>query len=283
MQKRWGFATIAGLVLVTTPAAADPTVAQCVDSYENAQRAQKNGHLVFARKLFQECLVTACPKEVRNDCTEGQASVDRGIATVTFAVRDASGADVPSTIKVDGAPLAGEPGHAVPMDPGTHQIQYTVGGETKLTSVTILEGEKSRVVVLTANGAAPSSATSNPTTTIVQMEAPSRGYIVGPLVVGGVAVLTLLGATFMFVNASKESSARDEQRAVFNDFSKSETERNNAGRSANSHNDAANNDQLLGLVLVGSAVVIAGLAATWYFVAKPSGKKAANFSPVITF
>jgi hypothetical protein len=252
-----------------------------VEAFENAQRAQKNGHLVFAQKLFLECLVPACPKEVRNDCTEGQANVDRSLATVTIVVRNAAGADVPAKIKIDGAPYTREPGRAMPIDPGTHQLQYTVGGETKLSSVTIVEGEKSRVIVLTPTGEPPAPVPAQ--ATVAQTAAPSRSYIIGPAVVGGLGVLTALAAAGMFVIGSNEASDRDAERAVFNDQTKTDVERNAAAKSSNSHNDAANNAQLFGVILGGSALVMVGVAAAWYLIAKASTSKTAQFSPVITF
>lgn len=187
------------------------------------------------------------------------------------------------TIKIDGQPLASQPGHAVPIDPGTHQLQYTVGGETKLSSVTIVEGEKSRVIVLGANASAPPPAASPVSPAPPSAEPSSNGYLIAPIIVGGVGVLTLLASTGMVVVAKNEASQRDQQTAVFHDTSRSTVERSNAGLAANSHNDAANNDQLVALILGGSALALLGVAVTLYVVGRPSSKKAAQFSPVITF
>lgn len=279
MQRFLAGASIASLVLIATTAHADPTVTECVDSFENAQRAQKNGHLVFARKLFQECIVPACPKALRDDCTHGQTAVDRAIATITVVVRDASGADVPATIKVDGNPFVSEPGHAAPIDPGTHKFTYVVGDETKLTSITIAEGEKSRVIVLPAS-AGPATTAATPA---AAPASPSRAYIIGPAVVGGLGLLTLIAAGGAALMASKEADDRDAQQAIFNDATRSPTERKTAGVSANSHNDAASNDQLVALVLGTGALVMIGGAVAWYFLARPAGQRTARLSPVITF
>jgi hypothetical protein len=286
MQRSWAAATVAGLVLATTPAHADPTVAECVDAFENAQRAQKNGHLVFAGKLFQECLVPACPKEVRNDCTAGQVSVDRSIATVTIVVRNAAGADVPSTIKIDGAPVSGAPGHAMPIDPGTHQLQYTVGGDTKLSNVTIVEGEKSRVIVLPASeptSEAPKAATPPAASPPPSAEAPSNGSIVGPAIAGGLGVLALVAGVGAFVLSANEASDRDEQRAIANDTTKSPATRNASDVSANTHDNASSTDRSIGIGLAVGGFVLIGSAAAWYVFTRSSSKKSARFSPVITF
>lgn len=275
-----------GLALAAPPAHADPTVAQCVDSFENAQRAQKNGHLVFARKLFQECLVPACPKAVRDDCTQGQASVDRGIATVTVVVRDAAGADVPSTIKVDGNPFVAKAGLAAPIDPGPHQFQYTVGEQSRTASITINEGEKSRLIVLPATGGAPTSgaapASSSPPGETTSEGSPS---ILGPALLGGAGALLVLAGVGLYFMGKGEASDRDDQIGRAQDLTLSQTERSAAENSANSHNEAANNDERLAIILGASGVVLLGGAAAWYFLTRPNAKlpTLSQLSPVIRF
>lgn len=289
MQKWWAFAMVAGVVLLGTPARADSTtLVQCMDAHENAQRAQKNGHLVFAQKLFQECSAAECPKALRNDCVEGQGSVERATPTVTIVVRDASGADVASAIKVDGMPLTGESGKATPMDPGPHKVQYVVGDKTLLSSFTLVEGEKSRVIALPASDqpapapvAAPAPAPAAPAAK--DDPSPSRSYLIGPAVLAGAGVLTLIACTGAFAASHGEANDRDDQLLIANDTTKSVTERNNANRSAQSHDDAAGNDRTIALVLGASAVVLIGGAVAWYFFGKPATHKAARFSPVITF
>lgn len=275
-----------GLALAAPPAHADPTVAQCVDSFENAQRAQKNGHLVFAKKLFQECLVPACPKAVRDDCTQGQASVDRGIATVTVVVRDAAGADVPSTIKVDGNPLVTKAGLAAPIDPGPHQFQYTVGEQSRTASITINEGEKSRLIVLPATGGAPTSGAA-PTSSSPPGETTSEGSpsILGPALLGGAGALLLLAAGGAYLMARGEASERDDQAAIYADTSKLQAERTAAAQSSNSHSEAADNDTRLAIILGASGLALLGGAAAWYFLTRPNAKLPAlsQLSPVIRF
>ena len=277
MQRFLAALTATGMLLSVTPVHAAPTVAECLDAFENAQRAQKNGHLVFASKLVQECVAPACPAAVRNDCTQMQSSLERSIATVTIVVRNAAGADVPSTIKVDGAPFDGSAGRAVPIDPGPHQLQYTVGSETKLSSVTIAEGEKSRVIVLSASDEPPAPVPQP------AAEAPARASIVGPAIVGGVGALSILAGVGAFVMSSKQASDADDQRAISEDPSKTQALRDASERSAASHDDAASNDRTIGFVLGAAGLAMIGTAIVWYVLTKPAPAKQARLSPVFTF
>jgi hypothetical protein len=292
-MHRSAAAAIAGglLWIAPNPAFADAkdgkaVAAECIDSFENAQRAQKNGHLVFAHKLYSECVATACPKQVRHDCVQGQTDTDRALATVTVVVRDAAGNDVPATIKVDGNPFTPEPGRAQPIDPGPREFQYTVNGETKVTSITIAEGEKSRVIVLPAPTPDAPPTPPPPAPTPPPPRPPPENNtlgLVGPVAVGSVGLLLVLGGFGgMYLLAKGEADDRDMARAVVNDPSKTPNERQAAISSANSHNNTAQNDQLIGIIFLTAGVLFVATGATWYLLGQQNQNKRAQVVPVVT-
>jgi hypothetical protein len=276
-----------GLLALSSPAVADtkPSAAECIDSFENAQRAQKGGHLVFAQKLYAECAVSACPKQVRNDCAQGQSETDRAIATVTVVVRDPAGADVPATLKLDGNPFTPEAGRATPIDPGPRVFQYTVNGEMKSLTVTIAEGEKARLVVLPAGEtvAAPVPTPATPPSTSPLLSSSSSTSdigIVGPIIVGSIGALALIAAFGVYGLSANEADERDKQQAIVNDPTRSKADREAAIGSVNSHNNAADTDQTLALLVGAGGLVFVAGAAAWYFLGRPS--KRAAVVPIMT-
>ena len=176
---------------------------------------------------------------------------------------------------------------ALPFDPGDHVIEVKAPGKKPVTKS-----------IVTPDTPAPNTApevidipledapvdpnanveTQGPgtKTTIIRTESDGSGQRLLGLIVGGAGVLTGLASIGVFLLANKEANERDEQRAVFNDTTKSATERNNAGVSANSHNDAANNDQLIAIILVSGAAVMVGLGAFFFFTAPKAKDKAAH-------
>ena len=181
----------------------------CVPAFERAQRARLHGELVDARARLPECLAEACPARVRDDCTRMRVELDGAIPTVAFAVRDSAGLDVDATVTVDGAPVAVEGGRAGALDPGPHIVTYTVAGQApRTTRFRLYEGEKSRLIILTARADA-NAADANVTV------AEGAHRTAWPFVLGGAGVLLLASSVFFVVRANSESAdARDAARSV---------------------------------------------------------------------
>jgi hypothetical protein len=182
---------------------------------------------------------------------------------------------------------------ALPFDPGDHVIEIKATGKKTLTkSIATPDvpatSEKAEVLSFTLedapvdpNAGLDTSGPAAKTTTVIRTESDGSTQRTVGLIVGGAGILTGLAAAGVFILANKEASDRDDQRAVFNSPDPAVTpgERANAAKSANSHNDAANNDQLIALILTGGAVVMAGLGAVLFFTAPKSKEKTAKIVP----
>lgn len=176
---------------------------------------------------------------------------------------------------------------ALPFDPGEHVIEIKASGKKTLTKSIITPdtpapSDKPEVIELTLENAPvdPNAGLDaggpGQKTTVIRTENDGSGQRTVGLIVGGAGILTGIAAVGMFVLAKSEASKRDDQRAVYNDASNSTTVRDNAGRSANSHNDAANNNQLIALILTGGAAVMVGLGAVLFFTAPKAKEKMAH-------
>lgn len=192
-----------------------------------------------------------------------------------------------TVVKRDGAEISvslGGKDVALPFDPGEHVIEVKATGKKPFTkTVTTADSptpnDKPEVVTVTLEDAPVDQQldTSGPAagknTTIIRTENDGSTQRTIGLVVGGAGILAGLAAGGVFILAKNEASARDEQQDIYNNSQRSTLERNNAGVSANSHNDAANNNQLISLILTGGAVVMVGLGAVLYFTAGSSKVK----------
>lgn len=174
-----GVATAVVLFAVTAFAA--PTVEQCVAASTAAQREQKNGSYLAAKRQLQVCASPQCPAVVENDCTKWLAEVLSSMPSLVVVARVDGVDQRQARVLLDGhlwqAELSGRPED---IEPGAHELTVTVGTQTRLQRLLINVGEKNRLVVFDFS-------------TTVQVEEPapariSRGVPVLPLVLSGVAV-----------------------------------------------------------------------------------------------
>lgn len=141
-------ALFAGACSPALAAAAKPTKSQCVDANTAGQSARLAGHLSEAREQLLVCSDKACPSIVRTDCIQRLEEIAKAQPTLVIGVKDRSGADVAAaTVKLDGRLFTEKlDGTALPLDPGAHEIEVTLPGESAVTrKVVIKEGEKGRV------------------------------------------------------------------------------------------------------------------------------------------
>jgi hypothetical protein len=133
--------------------AADPTVDECLEAHQRAQRMVKAGELRAARQKLLRCQESACPAVVREDCRERYAAVEKATPTIVFVALDSRGnelnlAAVRATI--DDLPLPDQLSPTpIAVDPGDHALRLEyLGLPPASRKVTILEGEKGRRVVV---------------------------------------------------------------------------------------------------------------------------------------
>src|SRR5215469_13220985 len=89
---------LVGVVGATSVAwAGGPTKEECLDAHSKGQDARESGQLSLARKLFLTCAQPSCPGLVQGDCARFSDELDKIQPTVSFAARDAGGADLPDT------------------------------------------------------------------------------------------------------------------------------------------------------------------------------------------
>ena len=149
------------LLCITCVAYADePSKEQCVDAHSRGQDAKAAGQLTLAKKLFLSCAQAGCPAIVQSDCARFADDLARVQPSLSFAARDATGADLPdTTVYLDDALVATrlDDGKSHDVDPGKHVVRFSSGGHEQILTVVVGAGEQGRAVVATF-GAAPSRA-----------------------------------------------------------------------------------------------------------------------------
>jgi len=208
------------LVSLGTPCFAQPTdKLACAHAYEQAQYAKRDKHLRAARAQSLVCAQQVCGAASATDCGQWLREIDAAMPTVVFAARDDAGADLTRVVvSMDGERLTDKlDGGAVPVDPGSHVFHFDAGGRSVDRSLTINEGEKTRVVsVVIARApvetAPPAPPTPTPTTSTPPPtnEAPAppptttRGSLAPGLVVGGAGLGLVVSSIVLGVVAKSD-------------------------------------------------------------------------------
>jgi hypothetical protein len=131
----------------------EPTKQACVAANESAQDLQRAGKLVEAREQLRTCAEKACPRAVRQDCTERLAAIEKALPTVVLAPRDGAGGPPirGAALEVDGVALSDAlDGTPIPVDPGSHKFTVSFAGHSPISlRIDLKEGEAvQREVVL---------------------------------------------------------------------------------------------------------------------------------------
>lgn len=177
----------------------------------------------------------------------------------------------------------------LPIDPGQHTIEVSARGKLPWSKVIEIAGDAStdRIEVPKLEdapafaGPSPSAGVGLAAPVIVTND--GSGQRTAGIIVGGAGVLAGLAAVGVFVLAKGEEDERDKQRVAASAAS-DPTQRDAMNQSAESHSKAAENNQLISLILAGSGVVLVGVGAVLYFTApkgaaEPSGK--ARLTPFV--
>lgn len=117
----------------------------CVDAYEGAQTATKRHQIARARQQVSVCLATTCPSVLRSECAQWMKDLEARQPTVVLQCTGPDGKPAPNaTVRLDGAPLPHAlDGNALDMDPGSHELVFSLPGERPLTvRAVVREGEK---------------------------------------------------------------------------------------------------------------------------------------------
>lgn len=203
----------------------------------------------------------------RNDAARLEKSLRKLVITVKdptpgiAVVRD--GTAVPSAVI----------GKEVPIDPGEHVIEVTAKGKRPWqTKVTLAPGPGvDRIEVPMLEDAPEDKPNPGDPGYIPPVIATSdgTGQRTAGLVVGGAGILSFLVAGGLFVLAGNEADKRDEFRRKQDDASVAGKADDAAsfGRAAESRNEAAENNQLIGILCVGGGVVLLGVGAVLFFTA----------------
>jgi hypothetical protein len=262
--------------LVARRASADDK-ATCLDAASNGQKLQDAHKLLEARNQFRACAGAACPAAVQSDCAGWLDAVEKGIPTVVFTAKDASGGDL-SAVKVtmDGTLLtASLDGSSLPVDPGEHRFTFETDGQGKVSrTILIVQGQKDRREQVAfgqpgAGAAPPGSPFAKPT---ADQGAGLGTQKVLALVAGGLGVVGVgVGTAFGVITMSKKSDAQNACAGS--------TCTTMDGSSKWSDAASAGNVSTIGFVAGG--VALAGAAVLWFTAPSPNaaGRTQVGFGP----
>ena len=179
----------------------------------------------------------------------------------------------------------------LPVDPGEHHIEVSARGKKPWSKtiqvpdnamtdrVEVPKLEDAPVQTTPGTEAGPGSTYQPP---VIVTNDGSGQRTVG-IVVAGAGILAGLAGAGVFALAKGSESDRDKQRSAANALIDPVTRQptdakqyEEHDRSAASYDKAANNNQLIALVLGGGAVVLVGVGAVLYFTAPKSAEKTAS-------
>jgi hypothetical protein len=145
MRLRYAGVGFAALVAVARPALADD--AACIAASEQSLTLRQQGKLHDALKTLATCADTACPDEVKAECSRRIDGIGTAMPTLVLEAKDGSGNDLFAVaVSMDGAPFASKlDGRPVSVDPGEHTFRFETAGQPPVEKKLVLrEGEKDR-------------------------------------------------------------------------------------------------------------------------------------------
>ncbi len=177
----------------------------------------------------------------------------------------------------------------LPVDPGEHTIEVSARGKKPWSKIIqIADNSSTDRIDVPKLEDAPVQETSSPGAPHTEYRPPvivtndGSGQRTVGIIVAGTGVLAGLAAAGVFILAKNEESERDSNRqaasALVDPTTKLPTDVrrfDDLNRSATSHNKAAENNQLISIILAGSGVVLVGVGAVLYFTAPKSTEKPA--------
>jgi hypothetical protein len=144
------------VILCSTPGRGGPERSKpdkraCAIAYKSAPGRQQSSRLREAKDLYQACSKPACSALMRQECMAKYTQLEADIPSIVPLVTDATGAlraDVQVTM--DGEVLTSHlDGHALPVEPGTHEFSFNAGGGVIGTQrILIVEGQRNRRIAI---------------------------------------------------------------------------------------------------------------------------------------
>lgn len=184
-------------LLLSTVAAAGPSVEQCVAASAAGQQHQKKGSLFAARQQLELCSDPLCPTLVQSECTRWLSEVLTAMPSIVVVARVDGVDQQQARVLLDGHlwlnELSGRPDD---IEPGEHELTVTVGTQTQGQRLVVNVGEKNRLVIFQFASPDPLIAKPIPEVPAVVME--HRAFPVLPVVfttaaATGVALFAGLG------------------------------------------------------------------------------------------
>jgi len=158
-------AALLAVSLLASRASAKPSKDQCVDADTQAQDQRRDGKLLSARDALRVCIDPACPRLVREDCTERLDELTSALPSLIFSAKDGAGRDLSAvTVTIDGKPLVDHlDGSAIDVDPGEHTFSFHADALPKATlKLLIREGQRGRHAEILLGPPAPKKASPSP-------------------------------------------------------------------------------------------------------------------------
>lgn len=185
-------------VLLSAMGSTSPGVQQCVSASTEAQREQKLGNLLSARRQLEVCADPACPAVVQSDCTKWLAEVLAATPSLVVVARLDGVDQRQARVLLDGHLWLGElSGRPEDVEPGQHELTVTVGTQTRVQKLLVNVGEKNRLVVFEFSTALTDPGTPEPPPptgpAVTSRRFPVLAVVLSTVALAGVGAFTALG------------------------------------------------------------------------------------------
>lgn len=150
-MSRWLSLLLAGCCgfsLDLAAAAARADAAECNTAYVETQQRRRAGELRAARLAALRCAQDACSVTVRRHCGEWLEDLDEAMPSIVIDARDAAGNELADVRAFVDDELLTEHlnGHALPIDPGEHELRFEHADAVQTRRLLVLEGHAYRRV-----------------------------------------------------------------------------------------------------------------------------------------
>lgn len=170
------------IVLAANTALADREPAECIAAHTTAQELADSGKLLAARKMFESCSASDCPKLIQKDCKVLGRAVEQSIPTLNLTAVDHNGQALTDfRIELDGVAQSPDSSHQLALDPGEHRVKLVVSGR-KAAEATIPVRSKQKNQSAVIQLAAPDAGSS---------KARTAGYVLAGI--GAVGLVSFVG------------------------------------------------------------------------------------------
>lgn len=160
MIRRFVALSLGTVSLSFSIAARADVVGECVKAAEDSQELRAKKKFVQARDRLQQCILPACPKEVRSDCKSWLNDIESSMGSIVIYAEDERGHSLVDVKVIIDDELIAErlDNNAVLLAPGPHVLKLETSGKPAVTqSFELKNGEKNRRVVVVMGTTQPST------------------------------------------------------------------------------------------------------------------------------